>query len=209
MSLSVLAGKGLPCAAVGSMIYFDVDADLVADTECTVEIGETFMVSVCLSGFTEATASFQFDVFYDGTVLALLDYDTYMSQPDEDPGLTGPIQTKAELGPWATSQWSDPVTQELNEYDAGAGLMREFYTAGSFTQTATGDGVLAYLVFEAVGIGDTTLDLEMPGDTWFLEDVTEQPTPTDLTVTVIPEPSLLLLVLAGVGSVMQRVRKRR
>ncbi len=136
----------------GSSIYFDIDSDLVADTEHTMGVGQDVVVSVCLSGFTEETGSFQFDIFYDGSVLELLDYDTYMGQPDEDPGLMGTIQTKAELGPWGTSQWSSPVTQEVNEYDSGWGSMREFYTAGSFTETAGGDGILAYLVFDAVGL---------------------------------------------------------
>jgi hypothetical protein len=198
----------LPAVSFASHIYFDADADLVPDTELTVGAGETFVVAVCLSDFTDMTGSFQFDVLYDGALLTLVDYDTYMSEPDEDPGLTGPIQTLAELGPWATSQWTDPVTQETNAYDSGAGLMREFYTAGSLTQTATGDGVLAYLVFEATAVGTTTLDLQMPGGTWFLEDVTEQPTPTDIAVTVIPEPVTLALVLAGTALLARRSAKR-
>jgi hypothetical protein len=209
LSLCVVAGlAALPCAAIGSAIYFDVDGDLLADTEYAVGPGETFEVSVCLSGFTGQTGSFQFDVFYDGDVLALLDCDTWVGQPDTDPGLTGPIQTKAELGPWGTSQWSNPVTQELNQYESGPGLMREYYTAGSFTQTATGSGILAYLVFEVVGPGQTVLDLQRPGGTWFLEEVTEQPTPTNLTVTVIPEPEVLVLVLAGLGSLVISSRRR-
>ena len=128
----------LPTTSFGSHIYFDAAADLVADTELTVGVGETLVVSVCLSDFTDTTGSFQFDVLYDGAVLTLLDYDTYMSQPDEDPGLTGTIQTLAELGPWATSQWTDPVTQETNAYDSGAGLMREFYRS---TGMPLSDGV--------------------------------------------------------------------
>jgi hypothetical protein len=201
-------GIALPGASLGSHIYFDADADSLADAELIVGPGETFVVSVYLSDFSDETGSFQFDILYDDAVLTLLDYDTYMSQPDEDPGLTGPIQTLAELGPWATAQWSDPVTQELNQPDGGSGAMLEFYTAGSLTQTATGDGILAYLVFEATALGTTTLDLQMPGGTWFLEDVTEQPTPTDLTVTVIPEPSALMLLLVGAALLIRRPAKR-
>jgi hypothetical protein len=86
--------------------------------------------------------------------------------------------------------------------------MREYYTAGSFTGTATGDGVLAYLVFEVVGSGETTLDLQMPGGTWFLEDVTPQPTATALTITVVPEPSGLLLVATSLALALARRRRR-
>jgi len=163
---------------------------------------------VCLSDFAEETGSFQFDLYYDDAVLELIDYDTYVGQPDEDPGLTGTIRTLAELGPWATSQWSTPVTQELNEPGGGGGGARlEFYTAGSFTQTASGDGVLAWLVFRPVDAGQTDLQLAMPGDTWFLEDVAVQPTPIDLTVTVIPEPSTLVLA-AGVALAFVRRHRR-
>ena len=123
----------------------------------------------------------------------------------QDPGLGGPIQTLAELGPWATTQWSEPITQELNAPDGGSGARLEFYTAGSFTETATGDGILAYLVFEATAIGETTLDLQMPGGTWFLEDVTEQPTPTNLTVSVIPEPSLIVAFALAIGLLVKKV----
>ena len=192
----------------GSSIYFDVDSDLVADTEHRMGVGQDVVVSVCLSDFTEETGSFQFDIFYDGSVLELLDYDTYMGQPDEDPGLTGIIQTKAELGPWGTSQWSEPVTQEVNEYDSGAGSMREFYTAGSLTETATGDGILAYLVFDAVGVGETTLDLEMPGGTWFLEDISAQPQAINMTVNVVPEPSMAALILFAIPFLLVRYKNR-
>ena len=192
----------------GASIYFDIDSDLVADTEHTMGVGQEVVVSVCLSGFTEDTGSFQFDIFYDGSVLELLDYDTYMGQPDEDPGLTGIIQTKAELGPWGTSHWSEPVTQEVNEYDSGAGSMREFYTAGSFTETAAGDGILAYLVFDAVGVGETTLDLQMPGGTWFLENVSEQPQAINMTVNVVPEPSMLALILSAIPFLLVRYKNR-
>jgi hypothetical protein len=209
LSLCLAAGlMVLPGAANGSALYLDVDGDLLADTEHTVGPGETFEVAVCLSGFGGQTGSFQFDLSYDGDVLALLDYDTWAGQPDTDPGLGGPIQTLAELGPWGSSQWSDPVTQELNQYESGPGLMREYYTAGSFTQTATGDGVLAYLVFEVIGSGQTALELQMPGGTWFLEDVTPQPTATALTITVVPEPSGLLLVATSLALALARRRRR-
>jgi hypothetical protein len=191
--------------AAASVIFFDIGADSVPDTEYTMGVGQRVAVSLYLMVFTEEAGSFQFDLFYDGSVLALRDYDAYVGQPDEDPGLVGPIQTLAELGPWATSQWSEPVTQELTELDPGSGLMREFYTAGSFTETATGDGVLAHLVFEATAIGQTTLVLEPPGGTWILEDVSEQPLLAGLTVTVIPEPSALLLVLLPGGLLLRRV----
>jgi len=195
-----------PVAA--SVIFFDVCADSVPDTEWTIPVGQSFDVSLYLMVFTEEAGSFQFDLFYDGAVLALRDYDTYVGQPDEDPGLVGPIQTLAELGPWATAQWSEPVTQELNELDPGSGLMREFYTAGSFTETAAGDGILAHLVFEASAVGETTLVLEPPGGTWILEGVSEQPLLASLTVTVIPEPSALFLLLPGallLGGIKRRV----
>jgi hypothetical protein len=181
--------------ADASVIFFDLDADSLPEMEATIPVGQTFAVSLYLIAFTEQTGSFQFDLFYDGSVLALLDYDTYVGQPDEDPGLVSPIQTLAELGPWATSQWSQPVTQELNELDSGSGLMREFYTAGSFTETATGDGVLVHLVFEATAVGQTTLALEPPGGTWILENASAQPIIVGLTVTVIPEPAVLTLLL--------------
>jgi len=200
----LIISVAVPCEGLGADIYFDVDADLLPDTECTMNVGDEIVLLVCLSNFTEETGSFQFDMFYDGSILTLLDYDAYMGQPDEDPSLPGIIQTKAELGPWATAQWTEPVTQEVNEYDAGSGGMREFYAAGSFTQTATGDGILAYLVFEAIGVGETMFHLEMPGDTWFLEGASQQPTPTDLTVTVIPEPPVLLLVLLTAGFLGRR-----
>jgi hypothetical protein len=194
--------------ALGVSIYFDINGDGVADTDCQVAPGSTLLVGVYLGGFTETTGSFQFDIAYDDTVLTLLDYDTYMGQSDEDPGLGGTIQTLAELGPWATAQWSEPITQELNQSGGGGGGRLEFYTAGSLTQTASGDGVLAWLVFEAVAPGQTTLELQMPGGTWFLEDVTEQPTPTNLTVTVVPEPSIVLLALVGVIPPLARHRRR-
>jgi len=201
----------LVCAACGraaaTEIFFDLDADLAADTEWTLLVGEQLVVPVYLSGFDEETGSFQFDIIYDGAVLALIDYDVYMSQPDEDPGLGGTIQTLAELGPWATLQWSEPVTQETNALDGGT-LMREYYTAGSFTQTAGGDGILAYLVFDAIAVGQTALDLQMPGATWFLEATTTQPTPTNLTITVIPEPGLVLLLLGAVVAAVVRERMR-
>ena len=210
LSLCVLAAwMAVSSEGLGSEIYFDVHADLLPDTELIVKAGDAFVVSVYLSGFDEQTGSFQFDIYYDDSVLALLDYDTYVGQPDTDPGLTGPIQTLAELGPWATSQWSEPVPQELNQAGGGGGARLEFYTAGSFTETATGDGILAYLVFEATGLGQTTLDLQMPGGTWFLEDVAEQPTPTNLTATVIPEPMTLGLVLLGSGLLIIRGKSRR
>jgi len=196
-------------AALGTQIYFDIDGDELPDTGCAVGLGEELLVGVFLSDFSEETGSFQFDIYYDDAVLTLIDYDTYMGQPDEDPGLGGPIQTLAELGPWATTQWSDPVTQELNAPDGGSGARLEFYTAGSFTETATGDGVLAWLVFEATAIGETTLDLQMPGGTWFLEDVTEQPTPTNLTVTVIPEPSLIGIFALALGLLARKVTSRK
>jgi hypothetical protein len=210
LSLCVVAALVcLPAGAFGVSIYFDINGDTLPDTDCTIAPGGELLVSVYLSGFAEETGSFQFDVLYDGALLTLIDYDTYMGQPDEDPGLTGPIQTLAELGPWATSQWSSPVTQELNQSGGGGGGARlEFYTAGSFTQTATGDGVLAYLVFEATGVGATTLNLQMPGGTWFLEDVAEQPTPVDLTVNVIPEPSMLLLICTLALALTRRGRRR-
>jgi hypothetical protein len=185
----------LSTAASGAQTYFDINGDGLPDTECLIGLGEELLVGVYLSDFAEETGSFQFDIYYDDAVLTLIDYDTYVGQADEDPGLTGPIQTLAELGPWATSQWSEPVTQELNAPDGGSGARLEFYTAGSFTETATGDGVLAWLVFDATTIGETTLDLQMPGGTWFLEAVAEQPTPINLTVTVVPEPSVVLLVV--------------
>jgi hypothetical protein len=201
----------LACAVSGrgaaTEIFFDLDGDLAADTEWTLLVGEQLVVPVYLSGFGETTGSFQFDILYDGDVLALIDYDTYVGQPDEDPGLSGPIQTLAELGPWATLQWSEPVTQELNQLGGGGGGARlEFYTAGSLTQTAGGDGILAYLVFDAVALGRTTLQLQAPGGTWFLEDVDDQPAPTNLTITVIPEPALALLALAGFACVLARRR---
>ena len=197
----------LSTAASGAHIYFDMNGDGLPDTECIIGLGKELLVGVWLSGFAEETGSFQFDIYYDDAVLGLIDYDTYVGQPDEDPGLGGPIQTLAELGPWATSQWSEPVTQELNQPDGGSGARLEFYTAGSFTETATGDGVLAWLVFEATAIGETTLDLQMPGGTWFLEAVTEQPTPINLIVTVIPEPSTLLLAAALALALVRRRRR--
>jgi hypothetical protein len=202
----------LVCAACGrgaaSEIFFDLDADLGANTEWTLNVGQQLIVPVYLSGFGETTGSFQFDITYDDALLELIDYDTYMGQPDEDPGLGGTIQTLAELGPWATAQWSDPVTQELNQSGGGGGGRLEFYTAGSFTQTASGDGILAYLVFNAVAVGQTTLELQAPGGTWFLEATTTQPTPTNLTITIIPEPNLALLALAAVGCLLARRRGR-
>jgi len=207
---SVYVVAALAClstAAPGAQIYFDMNGDELPDTECTIGLGEELLIGVYLSDFSEETGSFQFDIYYDDAVLGLIDYDTYMGQPDEDPGLGGPIQTLAELGPWATSQWSEPITQELNAPDGGSGARLEFYTAGSFTETATGDGVLAWLVFEPSTLGQTTLDLQMPGGTWFLEAVTEQPTPINLNVTVIPEPAMLTLMLAGSGLFIAR-RKR-
>ena len=207
--LCVVALVCLSASASGVSIYFDIDGDALPDTNCTIGPGDALVVGVCLSDFAEEAGSFQFDLYYDDAVLELIDYDTFMGQPDEDPGLTGTIQTLAELGPWATSQWSSPVTQEFNEPGGGGGGARlEFYTAGSFTQTASGDGVLAWLVFRPVGAGQTDLQLAMPGATWFLEDVTVQPTPIDLTVTVIPEPSVLVLV-AGVALASLRRHRRR
>jgi hypothetical protein len=198
----------LPAGAFGVSIYFDTDGDTLPDTDCTIGPGQELLVGVYLNGFAEHTGSFQFDLYYDDAVLTLIDYDTYVGQPDEDPGLTGTIHTLAELGPWATSQWSSPVTQELNQSGGGGGGRLEFYTAGSFTEMAGGDGILAYLVFEATGPGQTALDLQMPGGTWFLEAVTEQPTPINLNVAVVPEPSTTLLLLLGLGLLARRAARR-
>ncbi len=196
-------GEGL-----GSSVYFDVNLDLLPDTEHTMVFGDEVLMSVYLGGFTEETSSFQFDIFYDGGILKLVDYDTYIGQPDEDPGLTGITQTKAELGPWATSQWSAPVTQEVNEFDAGSSSMREFYMGGSFTETATGDGILTYLVFKATATGQTELDVEMPSGTWFLEDVSQQPAPINMTVYIIPEPSILVMILAAIPFLFMKCGRR-
>jgi hypothetical protein len=199
----------LSVSASGAQIYFDINGDQLPDTESIIDIEGTLLVGVYLSDFGEETGSFQFDIAYDDAVLTLIDYDTYVGQPDQDPGLTGPIQTLAELGPWATSQWSEPVTQETNEPDGGSGGRLEFYTAGSFTETATGDGVLAWLVFDATAIGETTLALQMPGDTWFIENVTEQPTPINLNVCVIPEPSLLVALTFALGFLVREAARRK
>lgn len=210
LSVSVLAVVVcLPTGAPGAQIYFDMNGDELPDTECVIGLGEELLIGVYLSGFAEETGSFQFDIYYDDAVLGLIDYDTYVGQPDEDPGLGGPIQTLAELGPWATSQWSEPITQELNAPDGGSGARLEFYTAGSLTETATGDGVLAWFVFEATGLGETTLDLQMPGGTWFLENVTEQPTPINLNVTVIPEPSLIGIFAVALGLLAKKATSRK
>jgi len=206
--LCVVALVCLSASASGVSIYFDIDGDALPDTNCTIGPGNALVVGVCLSDFAEETGSFQFDLYYDDAVLELIDYDTFMGQPDKDPGLTGTIQTLAELGPWGTSQWSNPVTQELNQPGGGGGgACVEFYTAGSFTETASGDGVLAWLVFRPVAAGQTDLQLAMPGDTWFLEDVAVQPTPIDLTVAVVPEPSVLLIAAAGAVLMMRRARR--
>jgi hypothetical protein len=186
----------IACNAWGSSIFFDPDNDFFPETAWTIGLGQKTVIPVYLSDFTGQTGSFQFNVFYDEPVLSLLDYDTYIGQPDIDPGLVGPIQTKAELGLWAISQWSNPVTQEVIAFDSGQGKMREFYTGGSLTQTATGNGILAYLVFQGASVGQTTLDLQKPNGTWFLEGVTLQPGATNITVTVIPEPSAILMAIA-------------
>ncbi len=203
MTIAVMT-SGSSC----SSIYFDADGDSLPDTEYDMSFGDEVVLSVRLAGFLGQTGSFQFEIFYDNTVLRLDDYDTYVGQPDEDSGLSGLIQTKAELGPWGTSQWSSPVTQEVNELDTGSGLMREFYTAGSLTETATGDGVLAYLVFKAVGGGQTDLDLQMPGDTWFLEGVSAQPEPIRITIHSIPEPSMPAFFVAAIAFLLAKYRKR-
>ena len=196
------------CDAYGSGIFFDPNNDFLPDTDWTISLGQKSVIPVYLSGFTGSTGSFQFDLFYDGLILSLYEYDTYLGQPDTDPGLVGPIQTKAELGTWGTSQWSSPITQENNSFDSGSGKMREFYTAGSLSQTATGDGILAYLVFQGISVGQTTLDLQEPGGTWFIEGVTPQPGATNITITVVPEPSMILLAIASLAMVIRRKRLR-
>jgi hypothetical protein len=195
------------CNAWGSELFFDPDNDFLPETVWTIGLGQKAVIPVYLSGFTGQTGSFQFNVFYDDPVLSLLDYDTYMGRPDVDPGLVGPIQTKAELGPWGTSQWSSPVTQEINAFDSGQGKMREFYTGGSLTQTATGNGILAYLVFEGMSVGQTTLNLQKPGGTWFLEGITPQPVSQSLNITVIPEPASVFLF--GVSIAIFSLRRRK
>jgi len=199
---------GINGEGLGSSVYFDVNFDLLPDVAYTMISGDEVLIPVYLGGFTEETNSFQFDIFYDGGILELVDYDTYIGQPDEDPGLTGIIQTKAELGSWATLQWSTPVTQEVNEFDAVSSSMREFYTGGSFTETATGDGILTYLVFKATATGQTELNLEMPSGTWFLEDVSQQPAPISMTVNVIPEPLTSLIILVAVPFLYRKCRRR-
>ncbi len=72
-------------AASGAQIYFDMNGDLLPDTECVIGLGEELLIGVYLSGFAEETGSFQFDIFYDGSLLGLIDCDTYVAKKPNEP----------------------------------------------------------------------------------------------------------------------------
>ena len=204
----------LMSSAFSASLFFDADNDHMADAYLEMIPGETVVLSLYLAEFSESTGSFQFDMYYDDTVLLFLDYDAYMGQPISDPGLGGPVQTAIELGAWGTSQWSDPVTQESFELTPGIPELRVFYTAGSLDETASGDGEIAYVVFQASAPGQTVLDLQMPGETWYLEGTAEQPNPIDLQIKVVPEPCSSTILSMGIlsllaGAARSRIRDRR
>ena len=156
--------------------------------------------------------TFSFDLFFDASILtatsvtegeflksALTDFP--VPEPDpEDPDAPPPF---------GTDFFSGLISPGSITFTLGS-LFGDAVTIG-----ATGEGVLAYVMFQATGAGPSGLTLANVA--FFNASDSNDPFPTTIvngdvqvgTPTPVPEPSTLGLVLVGLGVMRRRLRRTK
>jgi hypothetical protein len=141
-----------------------------------VQLGDVFSVDVMASGFADAVVGGGFDFSYDTAVLSL---------------------QGVSFGP----EW-DPLASNAGTHDATTGAISGLFF-NTFTGSPAGSFLTATLSFRAIGLGTSALTVTA-NPLFPFANLAAEEVPFDVasgSVTAVPEPATMGLLLAGLGVV--------
>lgn len=178
--------KALAFAAVFGLASAAAQAQTVSVSPAatTVTIGTSFNLDLLATGFPNKVFGGAYDLSYDASILQLDDIVFPASwEFAVDKGTPGP-----------------------------AGTVSDIYF-NTFAAPRSGDFLTSTLKFTAIGEGTSAITLtpsaSFPFGDEFQNEVSVSFVPGNVTVTAVPEPSSLMLMLAGIGVAAVVASRRR